>query len=346
MSEANKIPALLNKKRIYLAISLGLILVGILYWREMRENTASFDSLTWSGLSFLFLVGGLVMMAFRDLAYMVRIRLLTENQLTWKQSFHTIMLWEFASALSPGVVGGSAVAIFILQKEKITLGQSTALVLITLIFDNLFYILFIPLVFLFTPLSTLFPDELINFSSFGLQAFWIGYGVILLITIVLLYSIFINTRFITWVIKMIYKLPFLRSKKKKGLHFIKEIELARVNYRRKSFRFWTSVLATTIWSWISRFLVINFVLAAFLTLNFPEHLTVLARQLIMWLAMLVTPTPGGSGMAELAFSAMLGDYIALAGISTIALALIWRTLSYYPYLIIGSLLLPRWLKKK
>jgi glycosyltransferase 2 family protein len=81
------------------------------------------------------------MMVFRDLAYMVRIRMLTNRQLSWKQSMNVILVWEFASALTPGVVGGSAVAMFILQREKIALGKSTAIVLVTAILDNFFYIL-------------------------------------------------------------------------------------------------------------------------------------------------------------------------------------------------------------
>jgi len=63
----------------------------------------------------------------------------------------------------------------------------------------------------------------------------------------------------------------------------------------------------------------------------------------MWVIMLISPTPGGSGLAEVAFSGFLGDLIpiGLAG----ALALIWRLLSYYPYLFVGAFVLPRWLNR-
>jgi uncharacterized membrane protein YbhN (UPF0104 family) len=59
----------------------------------------------------------------------------------------------------------------------------------------------------------------------------------------------------------------------------------------------------------------------------------------------MSPTPGGSGVAEYVFGELmspLGGSVVL----TLGLALVWRILSYYSYLIIGSVILPRWLKKK
>lgn len=36
----------------------------------------------------------------------------------------------------------------------------------------------------------------------------------------------------------------------------------------------------------------------------------------------------------------------IAGSIAIAIAIIWRIISYYPYLIIGALLLPGWIERK
>ena len=53
----------------------------------------------------------------------------------------------------------------------------------------------------------------------------------------------------------------------------------------------------------------------------------------MWVIMLISPTPGSAGVAEVLFPQFLGDYIANA--SPEGLGLIWRILSYWPYLLIG-----------
>ena len=97
-------------------------------------------------------------------------------------------------------------------------------------------------------------------------------------------------------------------------------------------------------SWICRFLVLNFVLFAFLELGVIEHLVLLARQLVMWMILIIPTTPGGAGLAEMLFTDFLAD-IAGTGTLILTMAFIWRGLSSYLYLIIGSILLPRWLVK-
>ena len=94
----------------------------------------------------------------------------------------------------------------------------------------------------------------------------------------------------------------------------------------------------------SRYLVINALLQAFISLSVIDHVHVLAKQLILWLFMLVSPTPGGSGIAEYAFGELLSDFTSSAML-LVALAILWRLISYFPYLVIGSILLPVWLRK-
>ena len=58
---------------------------------------------------------------------------------------------------------------------------------------------------------------------------------------------------------------------------------------------------------------------------------------------MISPTPGGSGLAEL----MFGWYYRFSDASMVVIAvMIWRLLSYYSYLIIGTILLPGVFKKK
>ena len=73
---------------------------------------------------------------------MYRIRLLTDKVINWRKSFDVIMLWEFTSAISPSIVGGTAVALFIINKEGVNTGKSTSIVLITALLDELFYVVF------------------------------------------------------------------------------------------------------------------------------------------------------------------------------------------------------------
>ncbi len=107
---------------------------------------------------------------------------------------------------------------------------------------------------------------------------------------------------------------------------------------------WFKIFIVTCGSWISRYLVINAILQAFLQLSLYDHALILGKQFVLWLFMLVSPTPGASGVAEYAFSELLlpfsGSMILLAG-----MAIIWRLISYFPYLFIGAWILPRFVRK-
>jgi uncharacterized protein (TIRG00374 family) len=306
--------------------------------------TDALSAIRWNSKTFLWLGVALLFMVGRDFFYMLRIRLLTNKELTWKSSFSVIMLWEFASALSPGVVGGAAVAMFILKREKIALGRSTAIVLITTLFDNLFYIVLIPFVFLFIGQTELFPAE--TAGSLTVQyLFWIGFSVILFLSLFLFLAIFIAPQLAGKVLVAICSLPFLRKWRDRAAKTGEDIVIAAKVFKKERFTYWIQLFFITCGSWISRYLVINAVLQAFLVLGFMDHILILGKQLVLWLFMLISPTPGASGVAEYAFGELLSGFSESA-LLLATMAIIWRLISYFPYLFIGAVLLPKWMSMK
>ena len=306
--------------------------------------TDALSTIRWNSKTFLWLGVALLFMVGRDFFYMLRIRLLTNKELTWKSSFSVIMLWEFASALSPGVVGGAAVAMFILKREKIALGRSTAIVLITTLFDNLFYIILIPFVFLFIGQADLFPTE--TAGSLTVQyVFWIGFSVILFLSLFLFTAIFIAPQLAGKLLVTICKLPFLTKWRDRASKTGEDIVIAATEFKKENLFYWIKLFLITCGSWISRYLVINAVLQAFLVLGFMDHILILGKQLVLWLFMLISPTPGASGVAEYAFGELLSGFSESA-LLLATMAIIWRLISYFPYLFIGAVMLPRWLGKK
>lgn len=83
---------------------------------------------------------------------------------------------------------------------------------------------------------------------------------------------------------------------------------------------------------------------AFLTLSFNDNVVVLGKQLVLWVLMIASPTPGGSGFAELGFAELLSDFTS-STLLLASLAFLWRMISYFPYLFIGSIVLPYWVKR-
>lgn len=300
--------------------------------------------INWTSESVFWIFMALVFMVGRDFAYMLRIRVLTGKKLSWKSSFNVIMLWEFASALSPGVVGGTTVAMFILNREKIALGRSTAIVVITAMMDNLFYVLMVPFVFLFITPQMLFPSQ--TGAQQGVEyAFWTAYILFSVVCILLFISIFWYPQLMGRFLSFIFRLPFLKKWRKKALETGEEIVVTSQELKKESWKFWVYSFGATVMSWTSRYLVINCILAAFLAIRFNDHLFILGKQLILWLLMRISPTPGGSGVAEYAFGELMSDF-STSALLLAGLALLWRLISYFPYLFIGAFILPRWLRKK
>ena len=118
--------------------------------------------------------------------------------------------------------------------------------------------------------------------------------------------------------------------------------------KSKSYSFWIGASTATFLSWTARYWIVNAIFVAFFTAK--DHLLIFARQLVTWIMMIISPSPGGSGFAELILGRFIADQIpADAIISTsiaLAIAIIWRIISYYPYLVIGALLVPGWINKK
>src|SRR5690554_186066 len=345
MSENPKALKLFSPTRIAITIAIGLAVATYLVVRNF--DIKHFENIEWTWYSTLMIFVAIIMMAMRDLAYMYRIRVLTDYQINWRNSFDTIMLWEFASAISPSIVGGSGVAIYIVNKEGVKIGRSTAVVMTSALLDELFYILTVPMIILMVGYQELFPVQLqkeIFGITLGTQGIFLGgYFFIVALTSIISYAIFFRPRGFKWVLLQIFRLPYLRKWRHAAGDTGDDIMVTSKELRDKPFSFWFKTFGATLVSWTARYWVVNFLILAFVSLSWNDHLLVYARQLVMWVIMLISPTPGSTGIAEIAFSGFLRSFIPIGLAGT--LALLWRLVSYYPYLFIGAIILPKWIKR-
>ena len=88
--------------------------------------------------------------------------------------------------------------------------------------------------------------------------------------------------------------------------------------------------------------MLNALMGAFVPLDLFDNIIVFARQVIMWIVMMISPTPGSSGTAEFFFGVFFNQFLEKY---TFVTSIIWRLLSYYPYLILGAIFLPRWIRQ-
>jgi uncharacterized membrane protein YbhN (UPF0104 family) len=350
-NDQNPLKNLTGARKVVYPVVIGLGVVVFLLIRDFDPH--AFDNVSFSySMAFFLLLAVLLMMA-RDLGYMYRIKVLCNNELSWRQAFRIIMLWEFSSAVMPSAVGGTTVAMLFVNREGINLGRSTAVVMATSFLDELYFILMFPLLLITISLPKLFTvGDFVNGSevyTWTNEFLWfavIGYSLKLIYLVILSYGLFVNPRGLKWLLLIIFKIPFLRKYRYAAHLTGSEIILSSGELKKQTFSFWAKAFGGTFFSWSSRYLVVNALFLAFFAVS--DHFLLFARQLVMSNMMLVCPTPGGSGFSEYIFTHYLSDFIpgnvtTVAGIAVV-IALLWRLISYYPYLFIGSIILPSWLR--
>lgn len=325
--------------KILLPTFIGIGVIIFMLTREfniddLRQIDITGQTVFWIFIAFCFMLG-------RDIGFTIRYRYLTEKQLSWKQCIKVTLLAEFGTAITPSVVGGSTMAVVFLTKEKIPVGRSTAMVFVTLLLDEMFFVVTFPILLLFIPFGTLFSDHT-ALGSGVLVLFIAAYIIKMILCTILIIGLFFKPQAIRWLIIKLFRLPFLKRWHKSAVKAGDDLVVSSREIRGKRFSFWWPLITATILSWCSRYLVVNAIFMAFFTVH--DNLLIFARQFIMWIVMVVSPTPGGSGFSEFIFKQYLSEFIPLAGVVPLII-LLWRLLTYYNYLFVGALIVPGWVKK-
>ncbi|MDD4394895.1 MAG: lysylphosphatidylglycerol synthase transmembrane domain-containing protein [Bacteroidales bacterium] len=340
MSTEIKLKETFSFKRVIIPILIG---IGFSVF-SLMDNDFEFSYLRGIEYSLLYILLALLMMLIRDAMYVWRLRILLEKQLSIMSSLQVILLWEFASSVSPSMVGGSAFALFFINAEGVKLGKSTAIVMITALLDELFYIFVVALILLFYGTEVLQVQEILSINVTHL--FFIGYGFIVALTTVILCAIFIFPQGFKKLLTAVFSLPFIRKWKEGAARTGDDIITTSIELKHKKPGYWIKSFTITAFSWTARFLVLNCLVLALnpeMEFQFSQQVMIYAKQLVMWVILLISPTPGASGIAEAIFPAFFGGDFP-ANLQD-AVALLWRGISYYPYLFIGLIVLPIWLSK-
>lgn len=345
MSAQERLPV--NLKRVIWPVLVGLLVSG--YQIYSGWNTASLLTIEWGRIAWSGLLPSLLLIVMRDAAYVWRLRLLTENRLGWWASIQVIMLWEFGSAITPGAVGGIALAVFLLRLEKIPYGRGTAIIMITTFLDNLAYISMFGLLYALkgssmfavtaecmSPASGL-TEAVRNLSGY----IWLGYLILFGVTALLAVGLYLPQT-ARKVLGGIARLPLLCRWEKSIRQQSEELLITAGEFRNYSVGWFIRVFLVTLMSWLSRYLLVVVLIVSF-SGGKADWFEVFVRQYVVWMMLIVPTTPGASGIAELLFEAMNCEFLpgGIAG----AAALVWRLLSYYFYLAAGMLILPRWLSR-
>lgn len=329
--------------KIALPVAIGLSVVVFMLWRESEKENLDqvWHNIHFTPLAIFSVFLACLFMIGRDFGLTWRFRALTDRQLSWAHAWKVDMLCEFTSCVTPSAVGGSSLGMVFLNTQGIEFGRATTLMMTTLFLDELFFVVACPLVVLFTPINELFKSGATGFSHGIRLTFWIVYAILFAWTLILFLGIIWKPYWIRQVIQRIFRLRILQRWNDSAQQLADNMVATSIELRSKPFHFWLEVFGGTALSWTSRYLVVNALFLGFVPGTLSDQWIILARQFVIWVVLMVSPTPGGSGLSEWIFSEYYGDLVTTTGLVLI-LAVFWRLISYYVYLVIGALIVPGW----
>lgn len=324
--------------KILLPIIIGFMAFIWLFSGEFSLDV--FKQIDLSGHLCVSLFFAVIFVIGRDWGMCWRFKILTDGNLSWCSSLKVTMLCEFTSTITPTSVGGGVLSMIFLNREGINWGRATTITMTTLFLDELFFVITCPLIVLFFPSDLLFGFTDSTFAHNLQNLFWIIYIAIAVWTLMLFVGIFVKPQVVKKMLMRIFSSKLLCRWKSNADELSNNMLTTSVSLKTRSKCWWIKSFAATSASWFSRYLLVN---ALFWGL-YPaaDQVTVFVRQFIVWTILTVTPTPGGSGVSEYLFDAYYGDIIA-GGAMILILALLWRILSYYIYLVIGIFMMPSFL---
>lgn len=307
-----------SKKYLFISIVLSLAGMGAVIYFTYTPGVL--EHLIPKRLPGLFIA--LIVSMLRVWFVAAKIRYLAEKKLAWLQSFRVVLAWDFTSAVTPSTIGGAPLATYAMSKEGLSLGQSTSIVLYSLLLDQLWFAFTIPVLLIAGCFFAVIPKDI---GSIGQASMFALYGVLLTYTGLLAYSVLKNPTVLKKIVNTVFRLPFLRRWKGKMSQEAERLEEHSHELRKKPKTFLLKTFFLAVMSWLCRMALPTIVILSLLPANV---ILSLLRSLAMNLAFLVMPTPGGSGGVEGLFAVFQGPLIDRQAFIGLAVFL-WRIISYY-----------------
>lgn len=327
--------------KMILPVVIGLCVVAWLFHHEFSPEL--WRSIHFDGRVVTCIILAWLFMAGRDFGLTWRFRTLSDRDLTWWQALKVNFMCEFTSCITPSAVGGSSLGMIFMHHEGLNLGRATTLMFTTLFLDELFFVVACPIVMALIPYRELFGFNDSHFEVGLRWVFWLVYAGIFIWTAILFIGIIVKPNGMRNALIFLFRFPLIRRWQPAVEALGDNMAAASKELRVRPMRWWAETFVATALTWSSRFLVVNALFFGFVPT--ADQLVVFGRQFVVWVVLMVSPTPGGSGVSEWLFTEYYGDMLKNGGMALI-IALFWRIITYYVYLIIGIFLAPSMLKPR
>lgn len=342
-SETDEVRQTIRLWRVLLPVCIGIGVVVFLLWKQY--DPSELKNIQWTRVTAFWIGVAIVLLICRHIAYAWRLKVLSADVFSWRKAIQLIFIWEFSSAVSPTSLGGSAVALIVLSQEKLKTARVASIVLYTVVLDTAFFIITLPILYLFIGPEMVQPGLASLFSASGIaQTFSLAYVAMLIYGSFFAYGLFVKPETLSQFLKWLSTWPIITRWQDSIRKTADDLVLAAREMLKADWKYHVKAALATIIAWSFRFLVLSAVMLAFsdqISYDLITQINIYGRLQSMFVIIAFSPTPGGSGFVEYIFTEYLQDY---AGSQALISAVFWRLLSYYLYLIAGLFIIPAWLR--
>ncbi len=249
------------------------------------------------------------------------------------QSIKVGIIGLYYGALTPSSTGGQPMQVVYMRRNKMPVGTATCIVCIKFVVYEL-------------SLCTIFIIGMIirgaDYYHSSTEAFWLAmFGfVINLVAVFFIILTIVNKKLVlkvgNWLIRLCSRIKIVKNKDHTLENFEKSIDdyhTAASYISRYKLRALGSYLISTIN--LAFLFVIPYLI--YLSFGFSQHTVfdMFIMESFLFLAVSFFPLPGAAGASETGFMLFFGQFF---GVVTLVAMLIWRFITYYLMLIVGSVL--------
>ncbi|MEM0963569.1 MAG: lysylphosphatidylglycerol synthase transmembrane domain-containing protein [Bacteroidota bacterium] len=303
-----------------------MIAVAVVWWATYEPGAFRAVRSTFNPWIFLVAVGAL---GLQIVAGGLRLRHVSKGVFGPQQGIRAQLTWDFMSAVTPSAMGGAPFAAFFISRENgVPYGKVTALMLFTMLMDQIWFALLIVTMYVSAIWVPVFPTGL---GAAGISTIAAYLGGMLCYIAFFAYATLVRPEVIEAVAARVVRFRWLRRFEGTVTRETRKLRQQAKVLRGQPLAFYLKGAGYTLLYWIGRYGIVFFVALSFWR-DF-RHILFVLRTAGLWLAGLAMPTPGGSGGIEALYVLYLAPLLP-DGYGGPAL-LAWRALAYYAVLAIG-----------
>lgn len=326
---------------IFFLINVGVI-AGILTYQILNEDgltslTDLSTKLNWWIITLIIAVFALIIFLETLKFWILTYKTTKKNR--FSLSYKISAIGRYYDNITPFATGGQPFQIYYLNKRGVSGAESLSITMGNYVIWQLSFITFTLVIMIFS----LTLNNFLNAGTVFITASsWIGFAInSALVILVGLLSINkrIGTKLVNGTLKLLKKMKLIKNYDKHYNKIMEMVDTFQITMKKYAKDKWSFIFLIFV-NYLTFFLVYSLpflIHAAFFGFDFSIFTTIFIYIVMIDLTASYLPLPGGTGAAELSFTALFSLYFVDG---TIFWAMIiWRIFTYYAYLLQGILII-------